>query len=475
MRKAAKQILLCAAALLLVCIVCRIAFFDHLNIYLPIRDDGQAEKITILQPDVLRAGKAEPCNGYLQLPVYPGEHGETDLVYGDEASGAQKHWLRVDRFHTIYDMNTGNFTGDTVVLFAVTLFWLLVSDIMLWHFFQAKGAAFYDYGTIYYAGFSLFSLASGLGMLNITLSHLLHPETYSMYEAYYAISGASTQFMRITMPLMLIFAAAMAVSNIALLRHERPRIQNVLGLLVSILLVIGELIGRFLLFRDFSGSETAYRIDNTLQNTYATVFIYFQCMLTGAVICGFTAAFRTPAPDKDFIIILGCWFRPDGSLPPLLRGRADKALEFWTKQKEKTGKEARFIPSGGQGSNEPMPEGEAIRQYLLSRGIEDRLILPEDRAVNTYENMANSREIIRETAPQGKTVFATSSYHVFRSGLWARQAGLSAEGLGSRTKWWFWPNAFMRETAGLLRKRWKQELLFLFLLIVFFGVLSMIL
>ena len=70
MRKAAKQILLCAAALLLVCIVCRIAFFDHLNIYLPIRDDGQAEKITILQPDVLRAGEAEPCNGYLQLRLY---------------------------------------------------------------------------------------------------------------------------------------------------------------------------------------------------------------------------------------------------------------------------------------------------------------------------------------------------------------------------------------------------------------------
>ena len=476
MRKAAKQIILCAAALLLICLVCRAALFDHLNIYIPLQEAAQPEaKIRIEQPDVLRAGEAESRDGYLRIPVYPLEHGETDLVYRTETDSALKHLLWVDRFHTIYDMNTGNFTGDTVVLFAVTLFWLLVSDIMLWHFFQAKGAAFYDYGTIYYAGFSLFSLVSCLGMLNITLSHLLHPESYSMYEAYSAISGASTQFMRITMPLMLVFAAAMAVSNIALLRHERPRIQNVLGLLVSILLVIGELIGRFLLFRDFSGSETAYRIDNTLQNTYATVFIYFQCMLTGAVICGFTAAFRTPAPDKDFIIILGCWFRSDGSLPPLLRGRADKALEFWTKQKEKTGKEARFIPSGGQGSNEPMPEGEAIRQYLLSRGIEDRLILPEDRAINTYENMANSREIIRETAPEGKTVFATSSYHVFRSGLWARQAGLSAEGLGSRTKWWFWPNAFMRETAGLLQKRWKQELLFLLLLIVFFGILSMIL
>lgn len=476
MRKAVKQILLCAAALLLVCLACRAAFFDHLNIYIPLQGATEPEaEIRVEQPDILMAGEAESLGGYLRLPLYPAGRGETDLVYGNETDGALKHELRVDRFHTVYDMNTGNFTGDTVVLIAVTLFWLLVSAIMLWHFFQAKGAAFYNYGTIYYAGFSLFALASGLVMLSVTVSHLLHPENYSMYEAYAAISGASARYMKISTPLMLVFAAAMAVSNIALLRHERPRIQNALGLLVSVLLIIGEFIGWFLLLRNFSGSEIAYRIDNTLQNTYATAFIYFQCMLTGAVICGFTAARRTPAPDKDFIIILGCWFRPDGSLPPLLRGRADKALEFWTKQKEETGKEARFIPSGGQGGNEPMPEGEAIRQYLLSRGIEDRLILPEDRAVNTYENMANSREIIRETAPEGKTVFATSSYHVFRSGLWARQAGLSAEGLGSRTKWWFWPNAFMRETAGLLQKRWKQELLFLLLLIVFFGILSMIL
>ena len=95
--------------------------------------------------------------------------------------------------------------------------------------------------------------------------------------------------------------------------------------------------------------------------------------------------------------------------------------------------------------------------------------------MNTHENMAFSAEIIRETGPEGKTAFATSNYHVFRSGMLAREAGLEAEGIGSRTKWWFWPNAFMRETAGLLAKRWKQELLFLAALIVFFGLLSLVL
>ena len=71
------------------------------------------------------------------------------------------HILRVGHFHTVYDKNNDNFTGDTALMIGVTLFWLLVSAIMLWHFFQAKGTAFYDYSTIYYAGFSLFALVTG--------------------------------------------------------------------------------------------------------------------------------------------------------------------------------------------------------------------------------------------------------------------------------------------------------------------------
>ena len=475
MRKAAKQIALCAVALLLCCLACRFVFFDHLDVYIPLSEDGQEEpKVTFSELGIVDLGQREIRSGYLRVPVYPRKAGDADLMT-DRNGWQLERALRVDRFRTVVDLNTGNYTGDILVLIAVTVFWFLVGAIMLWHFSRARGSAFYDYGTVYYAGFSLFALGSGMVMISVTTMHLIQPGQHSMYEAYSIISHASLRYMNMTAPLMLCFAGAMAVSNVALLRRERPRVQNALGLLAAAMLIGGELLGMYLFSQDFMGSETEYRVHETLLNTYATIFIYFQCMLTGAVICGVIAAKHKPAPDKDFIIVLGCWFRPDGSLPPLLRSRADRALAFWQNQKARTGKEARFIPSGGQGKNETMPEGEAIRQYLLSQGIEDRLILPEDQAVNTFQNMAFSGKIIRNTAPEGKTVFATSSYHVFRSGLWARQAGLSAEGIGSKTKWWFWPNAFMRETVGLLQKRWKQELLFLFLLIVFFGLLSMVL
>ena len=481
MRKAAKQIAACAIILLVLCVLCRFVFFNQFSVYIPLTDQTDENSVQaeiqpeVEHPEVLQTGEIEYRSGYARVRIYPESRGETDVTFGTDEISGEFHVMKVGRLRTIYDLNTGNFSGDTAVLIGVTLFWLLVSAIMMWHFFRAKGTAFYDYGTIYYAGFSLFALASGLTMLSVTVSRILHPENYSMYSAYNTISSASTSYMMLSTPVLLLFAGAVIVSNIALLRHERPRPQNVLGMLVGVLLVIGEAVGWYLFTRDFMGSEWEGRIDRTLKNTYATAFIYCQCMLTGAVICGIRAARHVPAADKDFIIILGCWFRKDGTLPPLLKGRADKALEFRRMQLEKTGKEAVFIPSGGQGKDEPEPEAEAIRQYLLSRGIEDRLILPEDKSGNTLENMTFSGRIIRESGTEGKAVFATSSYHVFRSGLWARQSGLDAEGIGSRTKWWFWPNAFIRETAGLLQKRWKQELLFLAVLIVFFGILSIIL
>ena len=77
--------------------------------------------------------------------------------------------------------------------------------------------------------------------------------------------------------------------------------------------------------------------------------------------------------------------------------------------------------------------------------------------------------------PGGQVAFVTTNYHVFRSGIWAGRAGLEAQGLGSRTKWWYWPNAFMRECLGLMKNRWKEELLLLFLLLAFFTGLNMIL
>ena len=100
-----------------------------------------------------------------------------------------------------------------------------------------------------------------------------------------------------------------------------------------------------------------------------------------------------------------------------------------------------------------------MKNYLLSQGFKEEDILVETESVNTFQNMAFSKKLIDEQKKDAVVIFSTSNYHVFRSGIFARQAGLKATGLGSRTKWYFWPNAFVREFVGMMAASWKLQLL----------------
>lgn len=476
-RKATIQIIVLAVILLTICAGCRLATRNTYVVSLPVQSTGIAPedlRLSVEGPDVVEHGTPRLRNGGIQIPIRPRQAGETFIDVNDSAGrDVSMLALRVNRFGTVYDSTTGGFTGDSVALAAFTVFCLAVAAIMFWAFRGAKGPAFYAYGTIHAAGFSLFALLTGLTMLAITLRHVLNPQGYNMLNAYSAITGASWRFMMLTAPCVLAFAAAMAVSNVALMRHEGFAPKNALGIAIGLTLAAGEALAYALYGRDFSGPEWRVRLWNTLRNVYATGFSWFECMLTGAIICGLKAARHVPEPDADYILILGCKFRRDGTLTPLLRGRVDRAVEFWKRQREATGREAVLMPTGGQGRDECMPEAEAMRRYLLARGIPEARIAVEDKSRNTYQNMEYSKALIDRRAPGAKVVYATTNYHVFRSGVWASLAGLPAEGVGSRTKWWYWPNAFMRECAGLLLHRVPQELTLLMALIAFFGALSM--
>ena len=475
MKRAVRQIAVCAAVMVLVCVVCRLIMRNTYYTVIPLAGQpARAEDLTVEaeNPEVLEEGVPVLKDGYMRVPVRPGRAGGSFLRVKDrQGREVASHYLQVRKDRTIVDVASGGFTGDLIVLITYTVFCFLVSAIMLWNFFQARGADFYSYSTIYFSGFSLFSLISGVLVLAVLIRHLADPADYSMLTAYSAMHSAPWQFMLLTAPLVLLFALAMAVSNAELLRHMTPRIQNILGILIGVMMIVGEIVGLVLFRREFIGAEWQLRARDVFHNVYATIFVYFECMLAGAVICSLKAARMKPAPDKDFIIILGCGFRKDGTLPPLLRGRVDRAISFW-KQQEDSGKESILLPSGGQGRDEVMPEACAMKRYLLEQGIPEEKIRTEEKSVNTFENMVFSKRVIEQVNPEGRTAFATTSYHVFRSGVWANKAGIRAEGMGSKTKWWFWPNAFMRECLSLLKARWKSEAILLVLMIAFYSMLA---
>ena len=170
----------------------------------------------------------------------------------------------------------------------------------------------------------------------------------------------------------------------------------------------------------------------------------------------------------DYIIIHGAGL--DGTRPtPLLAGRIDKALELWNKQHQ----QGKFVASGGQGADEVVSEAQAMRDYLLEKGVPADAILMEDKSTTTWENLKNSIAVIRaDRATSGgtdaasndvtasdsagacgdfTTAVVSSDFHVFRCAEYAHNLGIKADGIGSHTKGWYWPTAFIREFIAITK------------------------
>ncbi len=331
----------------------------------------------------------------------------------------------------------------------------------------------YSYNTIIYSGFSLFLLSVLITHTVLSVRMLRFPEIYTGDEIIRLILGSAKNYMLLSSPFLLIFSITLCASNISLIRHEGKRLVNVLGIILSFFLIGGVL---FIFFFDryVSGSEREVMIHDLIANLFAAVYLYFECMLLGAIVANAIAARYEPEPDKDFIIILGCGIRKDGTPTPLLRGRIDRALAFAEKQKAYTGREPVFVTSGGQGPDEVVSESACMKRYLMEHGVPEERIVEEDGSTDTAENMRFSKEKIMEIDPCGKIAFSTTNYHVFRSGIYARRVKMRAVGMGAKTRWYFWPNAAVREFVGLLTEhRLKQGLVFGFL-IVFYVVLTLL-
>lgn len=391
--------------------------------------------------------------------------------------------------------NIAVFSGIAAVIFVIMLiikplpvtgmrilictYLVLVIAALLRAFFLQLRYNPYSYNTLYYAAFSLFVL-SALVAQGLVIYSVIHSDADSasnLMSQFGNLVSSAYFFMLVSAPFIFVFSAGLCISNLSLIRHEGKRLVNLLGILLSVLMIGGEV---FLFASSMyaSGSVMEVMVHDLVVNLFAALYLYFECMVIGTILANIIVTRHTPAYDKDYLIILGCGIRKDGTPTPLLRGRCDRAIRFYREQLAQTGKAPVLVTSGGQGPNEIISESACMKAYLLENGIPEDHILEENRSVSTFENMKFSKKIILQdlirknpAATQDtlledlrwgrvKTAFSTTNYHIFRSGLMARRVKMRAIGIGASTKWYFWPNATVREFVGILTEhRLKQGLI----------------
>lgn len=161
-----------------------------------------------------------------------------------------------------------------------------------------------------------------------------------------------------------------------------------------------------------------------------------------------------PEPtDYDGIIVLGAQVLPSGEPSVQLRWRLDRAKEvYWDNP-------CYVVVTGGQGGQEPEPEGDVMRRLLIAEGLKEEHVISDPVSEDTQQNLANAWAILRELGCQ-RPVVVTSDYHLPRALALMKDMGLNAQGAGSLCKPGlpFWLKNHMREALAWM-KYWGEKYL----------------
>ena len=361
-----------------------------------------------------------------------------------------------------------NFTGWEAVGWSIAACFSVATVVFLCNLVTLLRRSWYGYEMAAYAGLSLFCAFQAIFFLQVMLSG----SAQSMSDLAELIISISDRFVWLMLPLVALVALLVSASNVVLMRREGRGLTNLLGVALGIAIAVAILAWRAFAtieFQTYAGLVASLGVNSVI----ATAISFGFALFVGTSLCALAAARHVPSMPRDFLVILGCGLRADGTPTPLLAGRTDAALAYARRQEEAGHAAPTFVPSGGKGDDEVWAEAESMRRYLVGKGVADEAIVCEDKSTNTRENFRFSAERIVQASGAGanpRVAFSTTNYHVFRSYVYAHEAGLDAEGIAAPTKLYFWPNAFLREFVGLIAARPVQLLVaFVFLSLVYVG------
>jgi uncharacterized SAM-binding protein YcdF (DUF218 family) len=181
---------------------------------------------------------------------------------------------------------------------------------------------------------------------------------------------------------------------------------------------------------------------------YAAVVVYV-CIREGSV------SKTVPSSENyDAIIVLGAQVYADGSPSVQLSWRLDAAWEAYSR------KAVPVVACGAQGKDEPMTEAEAMKIYLLNKGVPEKDILTDPESFNTRQNLTNASKLLKNRPEIKKVLIVTSDYHLPRSMALAGDLGFEACGLGSPCKPEYWLKNHTREALAWI-KYWGVKYLHL--------------
>lgn len=125
------------------------------------------------------------------------------------------------------------------------------------------------------------------------------------------------------------------------------------------------------------------------------------------------------APEAEVAIILGARVYSSGQPSPMLADRLETGVQLY-----KLGKVTKLLVSGDHGTAH-YDETNAMRRYVLARGVPPEDIFMDHAGFSTYDTMYRARDVFQVTS----ALVVTQRFHLARAVYTARRLGLQATGV----------------------------------------------
>lgn len=138
-------------------------------------------------------------------------------------------------------------------------------------------------------------------------------------------------------------------------------------------------------------------------------------------------------PAAPVALVLGAGVQPDHQPSPFLADRLELARRLYAAGK------VRAILVSGDNSTTHYDEPDAMRAWLVARGVPARLVVADYAGFDTYDSCYRATRIFGVT----RAIVVTQNYHLPRAVSLCRHLGIQADGVGTGarqygwTAWWY--------------------------------------
>lgn len=261
---------------------------------------------------------------------------------------------------------------------------------------------------------------------------ILNDPTFNNHPVFQHIFYWLDRYVRLLAPLLtMIFGLGMISYALKIYQIEKSKLQLTVGLLLAAVLIAGTV------FQYLATFTYADLFPQEVVRVFQFAMTYFVLAFINYLVVTLRLTLLEDEGQQDFMVVLGEQLSKDGKPSATLESRLDMAVDYIERQQFHFQTLPKIIVSGtSTGAESELSEARIMADYLVDRGVPPEMILLEDQARNTHENFIYAKGIMQANTKQLKTtkaVFVTSSYHLYRSQLYANMEGLyQMSGVGAQ-------------------------------------------